>query len=148
MTRLGGPFWRAVRGEIPPPPAAALLGWKVLEAEPGSGHVRIQYEATEQFVNPLGNVQGGFLTAMLDDTMGPALVTLLEPGEFPPTLELKVSFLRPARPGRFVGEGRVVHRGRRVAFLEGRLLDEAGELVATATSTVRIVQVGEEAFER
>lgn len=140
------PFWRAARGEIPPPPSALLLGWKVLEAHPGAGCVRIEFRATEQFTNVVGNVQGGFLAAMLDDTLGPALVTVLEPYEFCPTLELKISFLRPVRPGRLVGEGRVVHRGRGVAFLEGRLLEDSGEAVATATSTVRIVQLPAEAF--
>lgn len=142
------PFWKAVRGEIPPPPSAALLGWKVLEATPGSGSTRIQFTATEQFTNVIGVVQGGFLAAMLDDTLGPALVTVLEPYEFCPTLELKVSFLRAVRPGRIVGEGRVVHRTRSIGFLEGRLFDAAGEPVAAATSTVRIQRLSPEAFSR
>ncbi len=140
------PFWKAARGEIPPPPSAALLGWKVLEASPGAGRVRIEFDATEQFTNVVGNIQGGFLAAMLDDTLGPALVTVLEPYEFCPTLELKVSFLQPARPGRYVGEGRVVHRGKSIGFLEGRLLNHQDEAVATASSTVRILQLPPEAF--
>ena len=140
------PFWKAARGEIPPPPSAALLGWKVLEASRGAGRARIEFRATEQFTNVVGNVQGGFLAAMLDDTLGPALVTVLAPYEFCPTLELKVNFLKPAHPGRFVGEGHVVHRGSSIGFLEGRLLDERDEVVATATSTVRILQLPPEAF--
>jgi uncharacterized protein (TIGR00369 family) len=140
------PFWRAVRGETSPPPSAALLGWKVLETSQGAGQIRIEFRATEQFTNVVGNIQGGFLAAMLDDTLGPALVTVLEPYEFCPTLELKVSFLRPARPGRFVGEGRVVHRGNSIGFLEGRLLNNQDEPVATATSTVRILRLPPEAF--
>lgn len=68
--------------------------------------------------------------------------------EFGPTLELKVSFLRAARPGRIVGEARVVHRTRSIAFLEGRLFDAAGEPVAAATSTVRIQRLSPEAFAR
>lgn len=140
------PFWKAVRGEIPPPPSAALLGWKVLEASRGAGRVRIEFKATQQFINVVGNIQGGFLAAMLDDTLGPALITVLEPYEFCPTLELKVSFLQPARPGRLVGEGRVVHRGNSIAFLEGRLLNDQDEAVAAATSTVRILRLPPEAF--
>ena len=140
------PFWKAARGEIPAPPSAALLGWKVLEAVPGSGRIRIQFTATAQFTNVVGNVQGGFLAAMLDDTLGPALVTLLEPYEFCPTLEMKVSYLRAARPGRLIGEGRVVHRGKAIGFLEGHLLNQRDEIVATATSTVRIQQLPPDAF--
>ncbi len=77
---------------------------------------------------------------MLDDTMSPALVATLPAGEFAPTLELKISFLRPAAPGRITGTGRVVHRGGNVAVLAGELRDEAGQLLATGTATARIIR--------
>ena len=99
------PFWKALRDELPYPPAAKLLGWKVLEATPDSGRIRVQYEATSAFANPLGNVQGGFIAAMLDDTVGPSLATTLEKDEFGVTIELKTNFIRPAKPGILVGEG-------------------------------------------
>jgi molybdopterin converting factor subunit 1 len=118
-----------------------LLGMRPLSAEPG--HVRMEFTATEQFLNPAGVVQGGFITAMLDDTMGPAAVAQLGPGHFAPTLELKVSFLRPVGPGRLVADGRVVHMGKSVAFLEGSLADEEGNVVATATATARVVKLGQ-----
>ena len=118
-----------------------LLGMRPLSAEPG--HVRMEFTASEQFLNPAGVVQGGFITAMLDDTMGPAAVAQLGPGYFAPTLELKVSFLRPVGPGRLVADGRVVHMGRSIAFLEGSLCDEEGNLVATATATARVVKLGQ-----
>lgn len=141
MSDPGSWFWAAVRGELPAPPAAKLLGWTALEAEPGSGRIRVRFEATEAFTNPLGNVQGGFLAAMLDDTLGPACATASEAQEFGHTIELKVNFIRPAKPGTFVGEGWVVHRGRSIAFLQGELRDQAGELVATATATARIARI-------
>jgi acyl-coenzyme A thioesterase PaaI-like protein len=50
------------------PPCSRTLGWKLLEALPGSGKATVQFEAGPQFANPLGQVQGGFLAAMLDDT--------------------------------------------------------------------------------
>jgi uncharacterized protein (TIGR00369 family) len=90
--------------------------------------------------SPMGSVQGGFLAAMLDDTLGPALVATLPDGAFAPTLELKVSFLRPASPGRIIGTGRLVHRGGSIAFLAGELRDEAGNMLATATATARIIR--------
>ena len=141
------PFWKAVRGEIPPAPAAKLLGWKVLEATPDSGRIRVQYEATQDLTNPLGNVQGGFVAAMLDDIVGPSLATTLEKNEFGVTIELKTNFVRPARPGILVGEGRVVHRGGSIAFVEGTLTDADGRLVATATATMRIVRVDDGDFK-
>lgn len=124
------------RGEAPMPPAAELLGWKPLSLEPG--HVRVQYTALPEWYNPQGSVQGGFIAAMLDDAMGPAAFTSLEPGQFAPTLELKVNFYRPVSAGTVVAEGRVVHRAGRVLFLEGRLFGVDGELAAGATATARV----------
>ena len=135
-------FMELVGKHVPAlPNYVELLGMRPLHAEPG--HVRFEFRATEQFLNPAGIVQGGFLTAMLDDTMGPAALTQLGPGHFTPTLELKVNFLRPARAGRLVCDGRVVHMGKSVAFLEGSLTDDEGNLVATATATARVVKLGD-----
>ncbi len=83
-------------------------------------------------------MQGGFLAAMLDDAMGPALFTTLGAEDFAPTIEMKVNFVRPARPGPIIAEGAVVHKTRSLAFLEGKLTTEDGELIATATATARM----------
>jgi uncharacterized protein (TIGR00369 family) len=122
------------------PPAAVTLGWRLSWIAPERGEIEVHFTAGEQFTNPMGNVQGGFLTAMLDETMGPALVATLAADEFAPTLELKVSFLRPARPGELTGHGRVVHRGGSIAFLAGELRGPDGEVVAAATATARIIR--------
>jgi molybdopterin converting factor subunit 1 len=138
-----GRFWDAVEGRAPAPPCAQLLGWEPIEIEPG--RTRVAFRAKEEFTNLVGVVQGGLLAAMLDDTMGPAGVARLGAGFFLPTLDLKVNFHRPARPGRLVAEGRVVHMGRSIAFLAGSLFDEAGELVATSTATSRVAPFDEDA---
>lgn len=124
------------------PTAAKTLGWSLIQANPERGEIEVSFEATEDFLNPAGTVQGGFLTAMLDDTMGPALAATLDAGLYGATLELKVSFLRPARPGRLVGHGRVVHSGTTIAFLAGELRDESGRVVAVGSATARILRSG------
>ena len=68
---------------------------------------------------------GAFVAAMLYDTVGPALLATLEPDQFQSTLELNVNFLRPVRPGRVVGKGRVVHRDGDMAFIEERARSSA-----------------------
>ena len=135
-----GPFWDVMEGRAPMPPAAALLGWELISIDPEAGTIEVAYRADERFLNPVGVIQGGFLTAMLDETMGPALVASLDPGLFSLTTDLHVQFLRPAFPGRLVGRGRVVRRGGRIAFLSGELTDESGEIVATAVATAQIGQ--------
>src|SRR5438132_3194154 len=123
-------------GSAETPPPAAFLGWKALDLQPG--RVRVQYTARPDFCNPHGAIQGGFLAAMLDDAMGPALFTTLPADQFAPTIEMKVNFIRSARPGPIIAEGTLVHRTSAIAFPEGKLTVTDGELIATATATARI----------
>lgn len=127
-------FWKIMRKELPPPRAAETLGivFKSVDAEAGT--VEVEFQGKPEFTNPAGNIQGGFLAAMLDDTMGPALSATLRSGEFAPTLNLNVSFQRPATVGTLVGHGRILRRGKDVCFLSAELL-QAGQVVATATAT-------------
>jgi uncharacterized protein (TIGR00369 family) len=133
-----GPFWDVMEGRADPPSAAVVLGWKLIAVDPDAGTIEVSFTATDQFLNPAGNIQGGFLAAMLDDTLGPAVVATLADGEWAPTTDLHVQFLRPAKPGELRGQGRVVRRGRDVAFLSGELRAPDGDLVATATATAAI----------
>jgi uncharacterized protein (TIGR00369 family) len=114
-----------------------LLGWELEAVDPDAGTIELSFTAREEFLNPAGHVQGGFLAAMLDDTLGPALVATLTDGEWAPTINLNVQFVRPAKPGRLRGRGRVVRKGRDIAFLAGELLD-GEEVVATATASAVI----------
>jgi molybdopterin converting factor subunit 1 len=133
-------FMELVGNHVPRPPAyVKLLGARPLHAEPG--RVRFEFRASEELLNPAGVVQGGFITAMLDETMGPAALSELGPGYTVPTLELKVSFLRPVRPGTVISEAHVIHRGKSVVFTEATLTDEDGNLLAKASGTARIVDL-------
>lgn len=127
-------FWQVQHGKIPPPKAAATLGIKVQSISPEQGTVEVTFEGKLEFTNPAGNIQGGFLAAMLDDTMAPALAATLARGEYAPTLNLNISFARPAKVGRIDGKGRILKRGKEVCFLAGELYQD-GELVASATAT-------------
>ncbi len=130
-------FWKMVDGRLPPPACARTLGMAFANIDPERGTIEVDFEAKPEFLNPAGNVQGGFLAAMLDDTMGPALVATLDAGEFAPTVNLNVQFHRPAKPGPLKGMGRVVMRGREVCQLSGELLQN-DKIVATATATAVI----------
>lgn len=136
-----GLFWDVLAGRVPPPSAAVLLGWELVGVDPKQGTIEVAFQAGEQFANPVGVIQGGFLAAMLDDTLGPALVATLPENQFAPTVDLHVQFLRPARPGRLLGRGRIVQRGKDICFLAGELIGPDGRPVAVATATARIQTV-------
>lgn len=126
----------------PAPPAAELLGWELISEDPEAGTIEIAFHPDGRMLNPQGSVQGGFVAAMLDDTMGPALVSMSGGTIMPRSIDLNVSFIRPVQPGRVIGRGRVVKAGRSVVFLEGELFDEEGNLLARATSSAVPVAIG------
>jgi uncharacterized protein (TIGR00369 family) len=121
------------------PPSAKLLGWTLRAIDPDAGTIAIEFTADERFLNPGGTVQGGILAAMLDDTQGPAFFGSTHGKHYAPTVDFTVSFVKPARPGKFIGRGRVINVGRTIVFTEAELFDEGGELVARGTFTNRIM---------
>src|SRR5882724_1236073 len=122
------------------PPSSKLLGWHLLDARPEQGWIRIGFDGRREFCNPAGFIQGGILGAMLDDTMGPAVFVMTEGRLYTATITMTVNFLAPAKVGRIVGEADVTQLGKTIAFVEGRLTAEDGTLLATATSTIRLVE--------
>jgi len=119
--------------------AAQTLGKKVLATDRERGYIKASYVAGETFINRGGRVFGGFLSAMLDSLCGHAVrLTHREPGMPQVTLELKTSFIGRADAGVFIGEGWVRHRGKSIAFAEAELRNEAGDLVAKGSATLKV----------
>jgi len=121
------------------PPAAKLLGWHLLDARPAEGWLKVGFVGRDEFLNPAGFVQGGLLSAMLDDTMGPAVLIMTEGRSYTTTVSLTVNFLASARPGPITAEAQVTQLGKTIAFVEGKLTAEDGTLLATATTVARLL---------
>jgi len=131
---------RTALDDLDVPPCSRLLGWRLLDARPTEGVIRIGFDGRAEFCNPAGFIQGGFLAAMLDDTMGPAVFIRTDGQLYTATISMTVNYLAPARVGSIIGEGRVVQLGKSVAFVEAKLMDETGMVLATATSIARLVE--------
>ena len=121
-----------------PPNCELTLGMTCIDKTvPGRTVWRMR--ADERFANPAGIVQGGFLGAMADSAMGSAAVTYARDAGrkvFASNVEMKTSFLAPVRVGAtLVCTARVVSGGSRVAFAEAEVVDDAGTVVARASST-------------
>src|ERR1700750_3515245 len=112
-----------------PPPSAQLLGWRMLDARPEEGWLKVGFDGKREFCNPAGFVQGGILAAMLDDTKGPAVFAMTEGRLYTATISLTVNFLAPAKPGRIIGEARVTQLGKTGAVLEGQLTAKDGTVL-------------------
>lgn len=102
------------------------------------GRAVIEYEVGPQMCHSGGVAQGGFVCGWIDAAMAHASISLM-PEMTPMSLELKVSYFAPARPGRVTAEGWIERRGRATCFAEGRLLDPEGKVLAKASSTIRLI---------
>jgi uncharacterized protein (TIGR00369 family) len=121
-------------------PAGDLLGMEILAVDRAAGRARVAFDAGRRLCNPLGSIQGGFLAAMLDEAMAVAAIAAADFRIAVPTLDLRASYLSAARPGRLLGEGWVLRMGRTVCFLEARLTDAEGTLLATGQATARVIR--------
>lgn len=104
------------------------------------GVVRFAGTPDESSYNPMGTVHGGYAATLLDSAMGSAVMSLLDRTEAYTTADLTVHLVRPifAKTGLVTAEGRIVHRGRRVATAEGKLTDASGKLLAHGSTTCLI----------
>ena len=133
-----GTFSRMLRGEVPRTPVLSLLGGEVESVDAEAGTLRARYVGRDEFRNPAGSVQGGMLSAMLDDVTASLVDATLSAGQGVATLSLNVSFLRPAQVGLIEAEATMMRRGKDICHVMGRLHQE-GKDVATAIAVCKVV---------
>lgn len=134
-----------IRGEVPAPSIAQLIGFRFVAVEPG--RAVFELEATDRHVNPMGTLHGGVYCDLADAAMGSAFASLLGEGETYTTLELKINFLKPVWRGRLVATAKVVKKGQTVGLVECDITDAEHQLVARASCTCMVLK-GEQAAGR
>ncbi len=122
------------------PPAMRTLGGKVLQFDEDEKRVSVIYNAGAALCNHDDAIQGGFICGMLDSAMAHAVFCMLRERPIVATLEIKVSYLEVCRTGELFASGTVIRDGKTVSFLEAELNDADGKLLATASSTARIIR--------
>ena len=133
-------FWQTQAGKLPIPKCANTLGAKFIEINTEAGTIQMEFDGKEAFTNPTGNIQGGFLAAMLDDTMGPALVATLKASEFAPTIDLNIQFFKPAKVGKIQAFGKIEKKGKTICYLSGELRQN-DKVIAKATASAIIRKI-------
>lgn len=121
-----------------PPPASRLIGFTLKSLEPG--HAVFELEVSERHHNPMGTLHGGIYCDLADAAMGYAYASVLDDTEACTTVELKINFLRPVRTGTLTAEAHVIKAGKTLGYIECDVKDQAGTLVARASSTCMKLQ--------
>src|SRR5690606_15276024 len=111
------------------------LGTRLVAVDQANMTCRFEFVASQPFANPTGAIQGGFLCAMLDEAMSTAAIIASNVTMNAPTLEMKVSFLRPLFVGKATAEARILKWGKSICFIEADLFGPDGKLVARASAT-------------
>ena len=125
---------KVARGRLP---VAELVGFRITEA--ADGRAVADFEAGPQHANLNGTLHGGILCDVSDAAMGLAFATTIEGEQSFTTIELKINYFRPVWKARLRAEARVVRRGKTVGYVECDVIDEAGRLVAKASSTCMVL---------
>jgi len=121
-------------------PFFRLMGIDVVSIWEGNAVLRM--EVRPDMLNGVGWLQGGIFTALADEAMALALYSLLSQKEWIATISESTSFIRGVREGVLIAEGRVIKKGRRVAFAEGDVrLDQQEKEILARTSGAFAVSV-------
>ncbi len=85
--------------------------------------------------NSIGILHGGLTATLLDTAMG--TMASLVPGNKrgAVTVELKVDYLTPGVGELFICRAEVVHNGRQLVRMDGKVRNETGTLIASASGT-------------
>jgi acyl-CoA thioesterase len=106
------------------------------------GRAVYELEVLPELMNPNGVLAGPAVYAMVDYSMGAALVSTLDAGQYSATIQINISYFAAVREGKLRAETEVIRRGGRIAFLDSKVRDQAGKLIAAATGSFMIVSDG------
>jgi uncharacterized protein (TIGR00369 family) len=117
------------------PPCSDTLGMRLVAVDQAAQTVRMDFDVSPSFANPTGAVQGGFISAMLDEAMSTCVIIASNITMTAPTLEMKTSFVKRLMPGKASVEAKIIRLGKSAAFMEADCFDADGALVARASAT-------------
>jgi uncharacterized protein (TIGR00369 family) len=112
---------------------------KILEFSRENQSIKIEYIAEPRHCHSGNIVQGGYVTGWIDSAMAHSVMIPTDFKFSPLTLELKITFLKSANPGIVIAAAKVIKLGKSIAFVEGTLTNESGDLIAKGTSTNKLV---------
>lgn len=124
---------RRIHKAIKTVPFAQFLGLELEHV--ASGTATLGVNVRKELTQNQGVVHGGAIASLIDTATAFAIISLIAPSEKVTTVDLTISYLRPAVRGRLKGVAKVVRAGRRLFVVSAEVFDKQGKLITTALST-------------
>ena len=124
---------RRIQKAITTVPFARLLGLELEDI--ASGTATLAVNVRKELTQNQGVVHGGAIASLIDTATAFSILSLLAPREKVTTVDLAISYLRPATGGRLRAVAKVVRAGRRLFVVSAEVFDKHGKLITTALST-------------
>ncbi|PEN12604.1 thioesterase [Longibacter salinarum] len=120
-----------------PPPCYEEMEAEAVSFDAGAEVLVVRLPVQQRYQNPLGLMQGGFIAAAIDNTLGPLSFLVAPPSV---TTQMSTQYLRPVPPSvdYIEVEGRVAERAGRQLFLEATVRLPNGKTAARAQATCQI----------
>ena len=122
------------------PNSLKVLGGKVAELDMAGKSCTLSFDVSPDFCHSVNVVQGRFVTSMLDAAMSHAAFGTDADIVNVSSMEISTKYLEPTLAGSMRSVGTVIKAGYKMAFMEGRLYNEAGLLTATATTVAKLIR--------
>ena len=128
------------------PPSLDSMNFRSVDFDSSREIAVLEFEAIPEFCHSESQiVQGGFVTGMMDASMALLLIGVLDFKFNPVSLDINVSFLEPAHPGLLFAKANILRLGKSIAYMSSTLTQD-GTLVATSTSTVKLIPINKKAL--
>lgn len=130
-------YWESLIATANSSPYYQLIGMRITAIGEGEAYLAMPVET--KLHHSRGIVQGGAIASIADAAAAFAVFSLVNPGEAVNTIEIKLNYLRPVSQGELTAEGRVVHKGKRIAVVDMEVKQDGGKMVAKGMATMMIL---------
>lgn len=103
------------------------------------GNIEYSFTPQKKHLATTNAVHGGMIAGYMDAIVGVAALSAVhEEGKYVATVEFKINFLAPVKVGILLkGIGKVLNKGKSTIVVSGNIVDNQGNLIATALATLK-----------
>jgi len=121
-----------------PPPSYDVMKGKIIDFDEKINVFKNSFPIMPEYLNPYGNMQGGFISAAIDNTIGP-LSMLVAPPNFTYVMEVKYGKIVPPELENIYVTATLIEQKKRLLYFQAIVESKDGEKLASAKSTHWII---------